>query len=83
MMTCREIAEFLMAYLDGELAADQSAHFKEHLGECPDCVAYLSSYREVVRSSGAAYSEPMPTRCDDLPNDLVKTILAAHVSGKN
>ncbi|MCC6361642.1 MAG: zf-HC2 domain-containing protein, partial [Phycisphaerales bacterium] len=31
-MTCKELAEFLMDYLDGELPAETRAVFDRHLG---------------------------------------------------
>ena len=43
-MTCREIADFLLAYLDGELSAGWRRAFEAHLAECPQCVDYIESY---------------------------------------
>lgn len=71
-MTCQEITEFLMAYLDGELSDDRRDVFEEHLGECPDCVNYLNSYRETIRLSRNTADAP-----SEMPEDLVRAILAA------
>ena len=76
-MTCRELVEFLMDYLDGALAAHTRATFEAHLGECPDCLAYVRSYRESVRLGKAAFDaddDPVP---DDVPAELVQAILDA------
>lgn len=51
MMTCKEVLEFLMAYIDNELPADQREDFDRHLKVCPSCVNYMKSYRETVRLS--------------------------------
>jgi anti-sigma factor RsiW len=48
-MTCQELAEFLMDYLDGRLSDGLKAQFEEHLAECPDCVRYMLSYQQTVR----------------------------------
>ncbi len=72
-MTCREMHEFLMAYLDGELAAEQHALFTKHLDRCPHCVHYLHSYQETVRISRAAFAEPETP----VPDELVRAVLAA------
>src|SRR6478609_5619248 len=48
-MTCQEVAEFLMEYLDGRLSEPERRCFEEHLGECPECVAYLETYQETIR----------------------------------
>src|SRR5207244_11155118 len=36
VMTCRDVIEFLSAYLDGELAAGGRETFEAHLAEGPD-----------------------------------------------
>lgn len=74
-LTCRELIEFLSAYVEGELAADERARFDAHLAECPYCVDYLHGYRESVRLGKAALAdESIP---DDVPAELVDAILAA------
>jgi anti-sigma factor RsiW len=76
MLTCREFIDFLMAYLAGELPADQCAVFEGHLAECPACVAYLHTYQQTVRIEklvcGCAEAAP-----DDVPEELIRAILAA------
>ena len=72
-MTCREALDFLMAYLDGELTAEQRAAFDEHLSICASCRRYLASYRETVRLERIANLEEAPP----LPDDLVRAIVAA------
>ena len=75
-MTCKELVEFLMDYLDGLLCEPERRRFEEHLGECPDCVAYLATYQEAVRLGKEACTagDSIPT---DVPEDLVRAILAA------
>ena len=46
MMTCRELIDFIMEYLDGELPQEQRSVFEEHLKLCPPCLEYLESYGE-------------------------------------
>jgi hypothetical protein len=47
-LTCREISEFLLAYLERDLEGDQRAEFERHLELCPPCVHYLDGYRETI-----------------------------------
>jgi anti-sigma factor RsiW len=76
MLSCREFIDFLMAYLSGELPADQRAVFEEHLGGCPDCTAYLKSYQQTVRIEKTACGcDDAPP--DDAPEELIRAILAA------
>jgi anti-sigma factor RsiW len=75
-MTCRELIDFLMSYLDGELAADVRAEFERHLAVCDSCVNYLDTYRATVqleKSAAASDDVALPP----LPEELVQAILAA------
>ena len=72
-LTCRDVADFLMAYLDDELEPQQRAAFEHHLGECDECVRYLRSYDATVRVALAAYAEPDPT----VPERPLRAIRAA------
>jgi anti-sigma factor RsiW len=46
-----------VAYEDGELAAAERARFDVHPVECPDCVAYLRSYRATVALGRKAFAD--------------------------
>jgi anti-sigma factor RsiW len=75
-MTCRELVEFLMDYLDGHLSEPERRCFEEHLGECPDCVTYLATYQEAIRLSKEACMAGN-TLIPDVPEELVRAVLAA------
>lgn len=81
-MTCREFADFLDDYLAANLSVAALDCFDEHLGECPDCVAYLQTYRDSVRVTKAAHRDDDGTP-DDVPEDLLRAILAAKASGRD
>ena len=53
-MTCRELIDFLMEYLDRELPADQRAAFETHLDMCPACVDFLNSYQATRKLDAGA-----------------------------
>ena len=82
-MTCREFAEFLMQYLSGELSPAERYVFDEHLAGCPDCVAYLRTYKETIRLELAAFGDPASPVPDKVPEDLVRAILAARSAQAN
>ena len=76
-MTCHELIEFLSAYVDGELSEDVRFRFDAHVAACPECSAYLKSYEATVKLAKTAVGgsdDPVPA---DVPEDLVKAILAA------
>ena len=76
-MTCRELVEFLSAYLDGELAPGERAGFDAHLSACPECLAYLNTYRATVTLGRGAFDQPGDPVPADVPEELVRAILAA------
>jgi anti-sigma factor RsiW len=76
-LTCREVADFLMAYDDGELATPERAAFDAHLAECPDCVAYLQSYRATVALGKRAFADEDAAAAEQVPEKLVAAVLAA------
>lgn len=76
-MTCREFAGFMADYLSDELPADVRAKFDDHVGVCSNCVKYLDGYKATIALGKAAFEksdEPVPA---DVPESLVKAILAA------
>jgi len=75
-MTCRECAEFLSEYLDGELAAEVVRIFEHHLSLCPNCVTYVEQLRITVRASQEAFGDIDVSEVD-VPEQLIQAILAA------
>jgi anti-sigma factor RsiW len=75
-MNCRELTEFLMAYLDDDLPAETRGSFEFHLHGCQSCVDYMESYRATVKLGRVACSEDAAVP-DDVPEALVQAILAA------
>jgi anti-sigma factor RsiW len=74
-VTCRELADFIMDYLAGELPPEVRAAFEHHLTLCPDCVNYLEAYKATVELSRRAFTEDDTSL--EIPEDLVKAILAS------
>lgn len=76
-MTCREFADFIADYLSGELSSGTRTQFEQHLEVCPNCVAYLSNYRDTIGLGKAVMAADDAAVPADVPDDLVKAILAA------
>ncbi len=79
-MTCREVADFMMDYLSRELSADARTRFDHHLSLCANCRRYLASYEETVKLGKRAFDDEDAALPPDVPDDLVKAILAARRS---
>jgi anti-sigma factor RsiW len=76
-MTCRELVEFLMDYLEGELPEDSRSTFEEHIGFCPPCKAYLDTYKATVMIGQGVCADPEGPVPEDVPEQLVQAILLA------
>lgn len=76
-VTCREFADFIADYLDGQLPADVLARFEHHLTLCVNCLRYLDGYRATVKLGKAAFATPDAAVPRDIPEDLVRAILVA------
>jgi anti-sigma factor RsiW len=80
-ITCREVLDFIMAYLDGELTPDQKHEFERHLGVCPSCVNYLDSYKATIKLGKAAMEKPDEPATGSVPEGLIRAIREARLKG--
>jgi|GEM_PF-783442 len=91
-ITCREIGEFLLAYLEHDLGGGARAEFERHLNKCPPCVHYIDGYRETIElvrrcvrdepGAGSGVGPGGGSQCGDAPKHkppegLIQAILAA------
>ena len=70
----------VMDYLSGELPSEPRTAFDHHLGLCINCRRYLSSYRETVRLGKRAFEDDDADVPPQVPEELVKAILASRSS---
>lgn len=77
MMTCQDMIDFLMDYVEGELPQEQATRLDEHLALCPECEDYLKSYKSTVALS-QLMCDDMDTKPEPMPEDLVTAIMEAH-----
>lgn len=79
-ITCRDFADILDAYLDGELPTEARQPFEWHLKLCRGCTAYLAHYRDTIRLTKQAWrdDDSVPP---EVPPQLVQAVLAAMRAG--
>ncbi len=82
-MTCKTLIEFLIDYTSDTLPPEQRAEFDRHLAVCPPCVAYLQNYRATIELGRVAYADPKQPLDADVPDELVRAILAARPKSEN
>lgn len=77
MMTCAQFDAFICDYLDGKLPLPQALAFRLHMGLCADCRSYLAAYRNTIELQRQLLRVPEAPVPDDVPEDLVRAVLAA------
>jgi hypothetical protein len=76
-VTCREFADFIADYLAGELPAETRDPFERHVRICGNCLKYLEGYKATVALGRRVFTDDEADVPADVPDDLVKAILAA------
>jgi anti-sigma factor RsiW len=76
-ITCKQLLEFIGDYIGGELPAAERHELERHLAVCPPCVRYIDTYKETIRLGKAAFVAQHDSVPPEVPEDLVKAILAA------
>lgn len=47
--TCKQATALIAEYLAGALAPETTSLFEHHLDLCPDCVAFLKTYKKTIK----------------------------------
>lgn len=76
ILTCEELDQFVVDYLDRKLTFWQRFKFRFHVLFCPKCKAFLNGYRKTVEIEKRTQT-PAQTALDEAPEDLIRAILAA------
>ena len=78
-ITCRDFVASIDEYQGGEMAPSRRAIFADHPSQCDKCSAYLKSCITTVKLAKDAYSEDS----DDMPDELVRSIINSHRKQKS
>ena len=67
-VTCEQATALLIDYVTGELDPATTLVLERHLERCVDCVAFLRTYKETIRTTRTL-------RYDDMPGELQDRLL--------
>ncbi len=56
-VNCRKATSLIQDYIAGSLKRGISSEFEKHLRICPDCVAFLNTYRKTIEMINAFYDK--------------------------
>jgi anti-sigma factor (TIGR02949 family) len=59
-MTCQRVTAMIQDYLTGELAPEIAAALEEHLRDCPDCTAFISTYKRTTQALQSICYDDIP-----------------------
>jgi hypothetical protein len=78
-LTCEELVELLLDYLDESLPPEQVVAIKAHLCDCPPCVQFIDTYQITVRiSRSLPKTAPLPPAVEE----RLRAALADHLLGE-
>ena len=60
MMTCRELVELLLDFLDGDLPEERRRILEAHLALCQPCLNYLETYKVTIQLTRRLPDIPPP-----------------------
>ena len=52
MALCKDIVENIMGYVDSELDYKTLEELEKHLHDCPECNAFVRTYRKMLELTG-------------------------------
>lgn len=77
VISCQQLVEYCLDYIEGELPDEEQTHFRRHLGQCPECVTFFETYRKTPELSRAVLGTTMPMAV----KESVRTFLRARRDG--
>ncbi len=74
MLTCKQLDDFLVDFLDGNLPFRQKLSMHMHLGLCKECRDYVRDYERAVALGRKACSQQ--EEVTEVPEALVQAVLS-------
>jgi len=78
-ITCEQVTALLIDYVAGDLDPATSLVLEQHVQNCPDCIAFLRTYRESIRLTRTLRYEDIPEEL----RDRLHTVLRQKITGES
>jgi anti-sigma factor RsiW len=77
VISCQQLIEFCLDYVEGALPDDEQVRFRRHLSQCPDCVTFFETYRRTpeICSEAEASRDAMKAQMPESVRDSVRSYL--------
>jgi hypothetical protein len=60
--TCKQVSDLVFGYLNDQLSPRIKRDFERHLDLCPDCVAFLKTYKKTIQASRTVNPAIIPVK---------------------
>jgi anti-sigma factor RsiW len=64
-VTCEQLTTFITDYLTGDLDAETTLAFEQHLQGCSDCLPFLNTYRKTIDTVRSLRDADIPPELQD------------------
>ncbi len=61
MFMCKDVVENIMGYIDCELDLETLNALEKHTGDCPECMAFVNTYKRMLEITGKLKNKPFVT----------------------
>ncbi len=75
-LTCRQVEEFLMDYLEERLGFWKTLQFRVHLLMCPNCSKYFQEYKNTIALGKTLFENPDNEAAGKVPDELLEAIMS-------
>jgi len=69
---CERATKLILDYLSGELDRKTTVVLERHLIQCPDCVSFLTTYKETIRAGRSLRYENIPPELQKRVGEVLK-----------
>ena len=77
MLTCKQLIEALVDYVDGRLSLSRRFAVMVHLFCCGHCRSYLHDYQATIEASQKSMTQVDEPPAVEVPEDFVQAVLKA------
>ena len=74
MISCQQLIEFCLDYLEGALPEHEQVGFRRHLARCPDCVTFFETYQKTPELSREALATQIPASVRESVRSFLRSV---------
>lgn len=77
ILTCRDVEEFMIDYVDGGMSLLTRLQFTMHVMICSDCRKYLKMYKDTIALGKRVFDRPDDDAAGQVPDEILHAIMVA------